>query len=216
MTSLFFGILTLIFLRLCVSAWIISMNSDMWNWWIKISSSMRVYFYIFDERNTPITFSTHEFLSTFAHSFAVDPVEMTSSIRITVFGIFVWYFIVNVFTLFSSRFSRVSFDWCIFHLLRRRFWKGIHVCFDRYLTINPVWWNHRMKYRLQCIGTGTSRIFSSWFMLYWSTIFDNRSTNRSTFSRSEEYLYRVIFSSISKYVVAIYIASIEISQSSFL
>ena len=138
--------------------------------------------------NTLYTLSTPADFSIFAHAFAVDPVDMMSSMRITIFGSCIPDLRAKACSLFFRRFTFVSFDCLRVQWARIGFILATPVLRESHDVRRSIWLNPRIIYRLQCIGTLT-RAISSWdSSQYCSTIFINRSTYSSTCWRSDRYL----------------------------
>ena len=142
--------------------------------------------------NQPMTFSAPASLRTSAQAFAVDPEEITSSMRMIFFQ---WreipLFILKAFFLFARRELRESFD-CRNRKEVLRAWSvGIPVARETCSERSHIWSNPRRIYRLQCIGTGTiiqSELSSTRISACSARAMRYRESG-SIYSRSEWYLY---------------------------
>ncbi len=126
------------------------------------------YLRLLEARNRPYTFSTHASLRVSAIAFAVDHVEITSSIRTTIFGIGILLFIWKFPNFFSRLFVRESFDWRKRNGACKSWMQGMSVAFSTFFPSKYMWSYHRMKYFNQCIGAGTMTIPSSFFRFFKS------------------------------------------------
>lgn len=153
--------------------------------------------YWFDAIKTPYTFLTPDSFRILAQAFAVDPVDMMSSTSITVSGRDFQFLILKAWSLFCIRFTFESFDCLWVKFACRGFSYGILNLSDNLITRKSIWLNHRIIYRLQCIGTATIRRLLLLFSTYFSTTFANISTYSHAYCRSDRYLYASIESRTS-------------------
>lgn len=88
--------------------------------------------------NIPYTFFTPADLSILAQAFAVDPVDMISSMMITVPGSVNHDFKVNAWTLFFIRFIFVSLDCLRVQLAHIGFITGIHTLYESHAVMRSI------------------------------------------------------------------------------